>query len=215
MSTIIPPLLPGEAMPAERGRGFDPDRVAYFEAHGWRAYYDRDWPRLLRLLIGLCQEQFSIPFPASLKAAYYVTRASIALAPVDHDLRAVQTYYERFYRMAGRYSGLGFDPAQVAALETQYNDVHRRLSGKPDKAEFIDTMVALHSAVFGISPDQARESAEHRVQANNLVDGITSRTSTDVEGDWARLEDELRQCYRSVVRHMDGARLKGKPAGHG
>jgi hypothetical protein len=27
-------------------RYFNPDRVAYFEAHGWRAYYDRDWRKL-------------------------------------------------------------------------------------------------------------------------------------------------------------------------
>ena len=44
---------------------FDPDRVAYFEANGWRAYYDRKWIRLLRLIVGLCQQQFRIPFPVS------------------------------------------------------------------------------------------------------------------------------------------------------
>ena len=40
-----------------KGGGFDPDRVAYYEAHGWRAYYDRDWPKLLRLMIGMNQDQ--------------------------------------------------------------------------------------------------------------------------------------------------------------
>jgi hypothetical protein len=179
---------------------FDPDQVAYFESHGWRAYYDRKWLTLLSLIVRLCQAQFRIPFPVSLLAAYYATRASLAWAPVDHDMVKAQMFYEKFYRVARRYSGLTFDPARAGALELQYNDIHRRLSGKPDKTEFIQTMIDLHSAVFGISPEAARESAELRVQANNTVDLITSRTSTDPEADWAKLEQELRLCYRSIQR---------------
>lgn len=178
------------------------DRVAHFEANGWRAYYDHAWLRLLRLIVSLCQEQFHIPFPLSLLAAYYVTRASAAWAPIDHDERKVRMFYEQFYRMARRYSGLKFDPARVAALELAYNDVHRKLSGKPDKAEFIRVMTELHSAIFGLTPEQARESAELRVLANNTVDLITSKTSTDPEADWGKLEDYLRQCYRSIGRQM-------------
>lgn len=184
---------------------FRPDRVAYFEANGWRAYYDRDWFKLLRLIVSLCQEQFRIPFPVSLLAAYYVTRASAAWAPVEHDVAVVNGFYEKFYRLALRYSGLQFDPQAVAALETEYNDIHRRLSGKPDKTEFVATMVRLHSAIFGISADQARESAELRVLANNTVDLITSRTSKDVPSDWAKLEDYLRQCYRSIAKAIAGS----------
>ncbi len=56
----------------------NPDRVAYFEAAGWRAYYDHKWIKMLRLIVGLCQEQFRIPFPMSLLAGYYTTRASAA-----------------------------------------------------------------------------------------------------------------------------------------
>ena len=182
---------------------FNPDRIAYFEAAGWRAYYDRKWLRLLSLIVSLCQEQFRIPFPASLLAAYYVTRASIAWVPLDHDERVVQAHYEKFYHLARRYSGLTFDPARAAALELKYNYVHRKLSGKPDNTEFIQTMTELHSVIFGISPEQARESAELRVLANNTVDLITSKTSTDVEGDWAKLEDYLRQCYHSIQRALE------------
>jgi hypothetical protein len=185
---------------------YNPDRVAYFEAAGWRAYYDRAWLKLLRLIISLCQEQFRIPFPVSLLAAYYVTRASVAWVPLDHDEKVVRSFYEKFYRLAQQYSGLQFDPARVAVLELKYNDVHRRLSGKPDKTEFIETMVELHSAIFGLTPEQARESAELRVLANNTVDLITSKTSTDPEADWAKLEDFLRQCYRSIEQEAQAAR---------
>ena len=180
-----------------------PARVAYFEAAGWRAYYERRWLRLLQLIVGLCQEQFGIPFPTSLLAAYYVTRASAAWAPLNHDEAVVGAFYERFYRLARRYSGLQFDPARAAALELRYNVEHRRLVGSPDKTSFIEAMTALHGELFGLTPTQARPSAELRVQANNTVDRITSRTSTDIPADWARLEDQLCQCYTSIRTELE------------
>ena len=182
--------------------GFNPDRVAYFEAVGWRAYYDRKWLRMLRLIVGLCQEQFHIPFPRSLQAAYYTTRASLAWVPVDHDERKVLTLLEKFYRIARRYSSLKYDPARVAVLELQYFDVHRRLTGDPEKGEFLHALIDLHSAIFDLSPAQAKESAEWRLLAANTVDLITSHTSADIEGDWAKLEEYLRQCYRSIQREL-------------
>jgi hypothetical protein len=181
---------------------FNPDRVAYFEVTGWKSYYDHTWLKLLRLVVALVQEQFRIPFPVSLLAAYYVTRASAAWVPVDHDMNVIRAYNEKFYRVAKRYSGLNFDPRRAAELETQYWEVHRRLSGKPDKAEFIETMTELHSAVFGIPRVAARESAELRVLANNVLDTITSRTSTDPDGDWKRCEDYLQRCYNSIHKHI-------------
>lgn len=182
---------------------FNPDRVAYFEAAGWRAYYEHRWFKMLRLIVGLCQEQFSIPFPLSLRAGYYTTRASAAWVPVDHDEQKILAYLEKFYRIARHYSGLKYEPSRVAVLELQYFDVHRRLSGNPEKDEFLQTLVDLHSAIFGLSAEQARESAEWRLLAANTVDLITSKTSTDIEDDWKKLEEYLRRCYRSIQRELD------------
>jgi hypothetical protein len=178
---------------------FNPDKVAYAEANSWRAYYDHDWFKLLRLVVTMMQEQFNIPFPLSIVAAYYTVRASAAWAPKDHDEAVVQRYLEKFYRMARRYSGRAFDPQRAAQLEVRYWAVHRELSGKPDKTEFIQVMTDLHSEIFGIPREQARESGELRVLANSTVDLITSKTSTDPEADWKKLEDYLRECYRSIA----------------
>jgi hypothetical protein len=185
-------------MPQKRTVKFDPARVAYYEATGWRAYYDRKWFKLLRLIVGMCQEQFGIPFPVSLLAAYYTTRAAIAWVPVDHDEQRVTYFYRKFYRLAKKYSGQSYDPDRAGELETRYNEVHRRLVGQPDKSEFIEVMTRLHSVLFGISPEAARESAELRVLANNTVDQITGKKSQDIEGDWQRIEEYLRRCYESV-----------------
>jgi hypothetical protein len=186
-------------------RPFDPDRTAWLEMAGWRAYYDRAWLPLLRTILQVSQEQFHVPFPVSLLAAYYATRAAAAWAPIDHDWEKALAYYERFYRLARRFSGLRFDPRRVAELEMRYNDVHRRLVGQDDKREFVETMVELHAALFGLPPERVRESAEWRVDAANAVDRITGHRSTDVEADWRHVEESLRRCYRSIYRELRGA----------
>jgi hypothetical protein len=177
----------------------DPGRVAYFEAAGWRAYYEHRWLKVLVLLIRMCQEQFQIVFPWSLLAAYYATRAAIAWVPTEHDECKVLRYYTRFYRLARRYSGRPFDPEQVAALELRYNDDHRRLVLQEDKGPLIATMVALHSALFYRPGDEVRESAEWRVKAMNRCDAIVHGQSTDIDGDWRLVEEDLRRCYASVL----------------
>jgi hypothetical protein len=181
---------------------FHPERVAYFEAAGWRAYYDRRWFKMLYLIVALCQEQFHIPFPQSLLAAYYTTRASIAWVPVDHDEKKVELYLKQFYRIAARYSKLGFDYSKVAELELLYFDVHRRLVGTAEKSEFLQVLIQLHSAIFGLSEEQVRESAEYRLLAADRVDLITGKKSTDVEGDWAKLEADLRRCYSLIQEQL-------------
>ncbi|MBI4220393.1 MAG: hypothetical protein HY682_09640 [Chloroflexi bacterium] len=177
---------------------FDPEQIAYLEAAGWRAYYDREWLRLLRLIERLGRKQFRIPLPVSLLAGYYVVRAAAAWAPLEHDEAKVRRFYEKFYRVAVKYSGLEFDPTRVAELELVYNRTHRQLVGNPDKTEFFEAMVKLHGALFGVSDVVARDSAKWRVSANNTVDRITGKKSTDVEADWASLEGDLRNCYRSI-----------------
>jgi hypothetical protein len=185
---------------------FDPDRVAFYEAVGWQAYYDHAWLRMLWLILNLCQTQFRIPFPISVLASYYIVRASAGWVAVDHNRAKILALHEKFYALARKYSGLLLDPLKVAELEEQYWDVHRRLSGKPEKTEFINTMIELHSAIFGITPEQARESAELRVEANNVDDTITSKQSTNPAQDWQKLEALLRQCYRSIERYLEETR---------
>ncbi|MBL8163195.1 MAG: hypothetical protein JNJ61_14505 [Anaerolineae bacterium] len=177
---------------------FDPDRVAYVEAAGWRAYYDRNWLKLFYLVASLSREQFHIPFPLSLLAAYYIAKASRVWVPVEHDLNAVAVELAKFYVLARRYSSLKFDPQRAAYLEATYWTVHRELVGQPDKSHFVQVLSELHQELFGVSGSVARESAQWRVQANNTVDGITSGTSLDPEGDWHKLEDELRRGYRLI-----------------
>ncbi len=183
-------------------RTFDPDHIAHFEVAAWRAYYNRRWFRLLRLTLALCQEQFGIPFPRSLAAAYYIVRASIAWVPVDHDLGRVSAQLTRFYALAARYAPLTFDPATAARAEVGYWDVNRRLSGDRDNPALLATLVTLHGAIFGLTAAEATESATWRHRALIALDRITGGHDADTDANWEVIEAELRRCYGTVGRQL-------------
>jgi hypothetical protein len=44
------------------------------------------------------------------------------------------------------------------------------------------------------------------LKAANIVDLITSRTSTNIEEDWRALEEYLRRCYSSIQQALDAAK---------
>ena len=183
-------------------RTFEPNRIAHYEVAGWRAYYDRRWPRLLRLTLVLCQEQFGIPFPRSVAAAYHIVRASIAWVPSDHDLTRVAAHLTHFYARAARYAPLTFDPATAARAEVVYWEVNRRLSGDRDDPALLAALVALHSAIFGLTAAEAEESATWRHRALIALDRITGGRDADTDDNWDGIEAELRRCYGAVGRQL-------------
>jgi hypothetical protein len=181
---------------------FDPDRLAYLEVGGWRAYYDKNWPKMLRLLVTLTREQFGFTRLRALQGAYYILRASIAWKPVDHDLRIVRRYLRRFYVLAYRYgTPFGFDPKVVADKELRYWIVSRKYSSTPwrEESPLIDTMTDLHAALFNITPEAARPSGWGRARSLHVVGSITAGRSMDLERDWELSERYLREGYRSLL----------------
>jgi hypothetical protein len=191
-----------QAAKVRTGAPFDPDRLAYLEVGGWRAYYDRKWLLMLKFMLLMMREQFRLSWPRAVQSAYYMVRASAAWAPVDHDTRVVRRNLRKFYRTVVLHgANFRFDPVKVANLEFRYWDVHRRLSGRPEseKGPLVQTFVDLHSALFGLPPAAVADSAVGRARSADTVDLITSRRSKDIEGDWRRAEAYLREGYRSLA----------------
>ena len=181
---------------------FNPDRVARLEASGWRAYYAHQWLRALLLMIRLVQEQFHIPFPRSVQAAYYIIRASMAFAPRDNAaaLPAVGAYISQFYAVAASTTGNLFHPPHVANLELQYWNVHRAfaLAQAVDDTPMVDVLAALHAALFGSTAEAMRPSAVNRARAAHHVDLITGERSINPDEDWRLVYFYLRRCYEQV-----------------
>jgi hypothetical protein len=187
-------------------RTFDPERVGYYEKAGWEAYYDRNWPRALRLMVLLNREQFRMSWPDAAIAAVDTVRASIAFAPQDNDLPTTRRFIERFYARARRSMGMSADAATLAERELDYWVVHRELAirRKQNRADddiepMVLSLANLHAALFDSTPERMRTSAELRALAAVAVDRITGRYSDDVAADWRRVEDLLQQCYRAVL----------------
>jgi hypothetical protein len=184
---------------------FNPDRLAYLEVAGWRAYYDHKWFRFLQLMLLNVREQTGLSWPRAIQAAYYFTQASMAWSPVDNDPPKVKLYLRKFYRLVvEKGNRLKFDPDKVAEAEYVYWDVHRRLSGKPEseKEPLIRSLAELHSGTFGIPLDEAWESGVQRAHSTDTVDLITGKRSKDVEGDWRKSEDYLREAYRDIAQRL-------------
>lgn len=191
---------------APRKLTFIPGQLADYEARGWEAYYQHNWLKFFWLITQVSQKQFKLPLWRAFQAAYYIARASAEWAKKVNRPEMVKAYITRYYRLARRYSGLSFDPVAVAELEEAYWDVHRRLIGQPDKTEFIETLTRLHCALFGLTPEQARPSANARVLANNTIDEITHKETTDLNKSWADLRNYLAECYSSIKEEVERPR---------
>src|SRR5439155_22755316 len=117
----------------------------------------------------MAQKQFHIPFPLSLLAGFYITRASVAFAPRDNAaaLDQVRADLRRFYALAAQANDGVFDPDRAGDLEYDYWVVHRQLAiaGDPDKTGMVDALAALHAELFGSTMEAMRASAISRARA--------------------------------------------------
>ena len=195
-----------EKAPMTQSPVLDPDRVATFESAGWRAYYDRNWPRVFWLMVQLNREGFHMSLPTALAASVDILRASIAFAPIDNDVPAATADLRRFYDKARRSASLRADAQTLAVLEMDYWVVHRKLAQERKQTSNhtgdIEPMVAslarLHAALSDATPEAIRRSAELRAQAAVTVDRITGGYSTDVTADWRQVEAHLLEAYRAL-----------------
>jgi hypothetical protein len=185
---------------------FNPYQVAYYEKSGWEAYYDRDWLRAFRLMVALNREEFHMPFWTAIAASLDIVRATIAFAPMDNDVPKATAHLQSYFAKVKRMVHIQSDAATLARLEMDYWVVHRELAIEriqqhdlENIGPMIDSLTKLHAALFGISQDAARRSAELRAMAAKSVDRITGRYSESVEKDWQQVESYLQQAYSAVL----------------
>jgi len=118
----------------------------------------------------------------------------------------------KFYRLSQRYSGLNFDPARVKrSRKAATGRVHRRLSGKPDRPEFIEAMTKLRRCVWVDAGSKPADPAGPAACRGRMYDTITAHTSTDVgvTGCAAPILT-LDQCYTSIDESAQtGSRVGG------
>lgn len=183
----------------------DPDTIGFCEAAGWAAYYDRNWPAVLRLMVRLNRAQFGMGWGEAIAASVDTVRAAAAFAPVANDLAATRRHLSSYFARARRAAGIGAGAAELAAVELDYWVVHRELARRrtadrtdDDLTPMVDALARLHAAVFDSTPERMRVSAALRALAAARVDQITGGYSDDVAADWAQIHRLLRDAYRAV-----------------
>jgi hypothetical protein len=188
---------------------FDPGKLGYYEKAGWEAYYNRNWLRVLRLMILLNHTMFGMGWPAAVVAAIDTVRASIAFAPVDNDLPATRRHLTAFYQKARRAIKTPTTADILADRELDYWVVHRRLavqraenSDNTDITPMVESLARLHAVIFDSTAEQMHRSAKLRAQAAAAVDEITGKRSQDIPGDWRRVEAYLQQAYLAVLEDV-------------
>lgn len=194
-------------------RTFDPDRVAALETASWKAYYDRDWLTMARVLVVLHREQFGLSWFRALLSTIRSSRAAIVFAPLEgSDPDKARRLLVPYYNDVRDALGISAGAETLAEREVEYWVVHRRLARErkanlaasgPDSLADIEPMVVafarLHAALFDSTPEAMRASAEYRALAAKAVDRISGGYSDDIPGDWARTEDYLQRAYRAIA----------------
>lgn len=191
-------------------RPAEPDRLAALETAGWAAYYARDWPRVLWLMVQTNRTQFCMGWSEAVPTALDVVQAAAAFAPVDNDIPAATAHLTRFYAKAGTAANLATDAATLAALEVDYWIVHRRLANERkvapghtgDLAPMVAALERLHRGLFDAPPAVLRASAAARAEAAATVDRITGGYSRDLAADWQAVEASLRTAYEVLAPYF-------------
>ncbi|HEV3228296.1 MAG TPA: hypothetical protein VGY97_02385 [Solirubrobacteraceae bacterium] len=155
-------------------RAFDPHRIGRLECAAWVAYYRRQWPAFLRAALGLTRHTFALPWPATVRGAWFVLRANQLWAPYpDNDPDGARRYMQRFYQLVADRHSESFDVAGAARLEVEWWRVHRYLQREhPDGEDrpLAEALAALYSHVYGVSPADVRVAADQRALGMRFSD---------------------------------------------
>ncbi len=183
-------------------RHFNPEQVAQFEKAAWVAYYRREWFALLRLLIGLARSTYGLSLLQALRVGLPLTRAQMAFAPQENDVRKAITCMEQFFTYLKHTHGEDLDPHEAALAEVSWWVAHRKFFGHSDDPEVVEAVACAYSAAYRIDPARVREAAYHRAQAMVYSDAwvLSERDPNDQR--LRQEEDELIKSYtllRSAV----------------
>jgi hypothetical protein len=183
------------------GRGpwaFDPVRLGTHECDAWVGYYRRDWRLVLRAAIGMVRVGFDLPWPATVRGAWYVLRGNQAWAPYPgNDPDAARGYMRSFYRLVARHHRLGIDPGEAARLEVEWWHEHRVLQRErtdDDETRLVEALTALYAYVYDTSPEAVRPAARDRALAMRVSDAWVADGCDPLD---ARVREERALLVRS------------------
>jgi hypothetical protein len=149
---------------------FDPVRVGTIEQEAWAAYYQREWARLLQLMLDMIQGQFGLSPAQSLEAAYFTTQAQVVWADRGARGGEAEDLMRQFYALVREPAGGQYDVDRAANLEVNWWAVHRNRDQYPDSSALAQALADLYAEVYRLPAPAALPAGEHRAQAMDLSD---------------------------------------------
>jgi len=164
----------------------------------------------------LLRTQYHMPLVRSNSTAYYAANAAFAFkeGKTERDYEKALPDLVKFYGAIRKMSDIPFDVDRVARLELQWWIIHReRWKRQPD--ELPKALADLQAAIYGVPVDRVMEHGRLRAQAMSLRDTKADAGQAMTEEDWAKINDLLRQSWRSLadaVKSAPNALPNNRPA---
>jgi hypothetical protein len=185
-------------------REFDPDEVARLETAMWRSYYEKQRLRLFNQLAELLRTQYNMPLIRSNRVAYYAANAAF-----DFKKGKQRSDYEKalpdlikFYESIRQISDSDFDVQRAARLELEWWIIHRERE-KHAAGELPRALAELQAEIYRVPIERLMEHGTLRAEAMTIRD-TKAEAGGVTEADWARIDELLRQSWRSLKTAVTG-----------
>ena len=181
-------------------REFDPDEVARLETAMWRSYYEKEHLRLFNQLSELLRTQYHMPPIRSNEVAYYGANAAFIFKQGQEraDYEKALPDLKKFYGEIRKISDIPFDVDRVSQLELEWWIVHRqRAQHKPGDLD--RALAELQAEIYRVPVEKLMEHGRLRAEAMTIRDTKADQGGV-TESDWARIDQLLRESWRSLAR---------------
>ena len=186
-------------------REFDPDEVARLETAMWRSYYDKQHLKLFNQLSELLRTQYQMPPLRSNEVAYYGANAAFVFKQGKErkDYTKALPDLKKFYGEIRKISDIPFDVDRVSQLELEWWIVHRqRAQHKPGDLD--RALAELQAEIYRVPVEKLMEHGRLRAEAMTIRD-TRAEAGAVTEADWAKIDQLLRQSWRSLAQAVSSA----------
>jgi len=180
-------------------REFDPDEVARLETAMWRSYYEKQRVRLFNEATELLRTQYHLTPVKSNLVAYYAANAAFVFkgGKQRSDYEKALPDLVKFYSSLHSMSDIDFDVTKVANLELEWWIVHRERARHPP-GDLDKALAELQAAIYNTPVERMMEHGRLRAEAMTIRDTRAEQGGV-TETDWARINELLRQSWRSLA----------------
>jgi len=181
-------------------REFDPDEVARLETAMWRSYYEKEHLKLFNQLSELLRTQYHLPPIRSNEVAYYGANAAFIFKQGQEraDYEKALPDLKKFYGEIRKISDIPFDVDRVSQLELEWWIVHRQ-RGQHKPGDLDLALAELQAEIYRVPVEKLMEHGRLRAEAMTIRDTKADEGGV-TESDWARIDELLRQSWRSLAR---------------